>query len=296
MTGPAVPEPTHARAGRQTRRKPASDVIDTTDATMSTSHGPWKFDTRNCGTANDTPATSTAGHTSSMPRKPAYAQMSQNGTMSENSGSWRPTIALRALRSSPVTPCRAMIGVPSAPKATGAVFAMSESPDASNGSKPSAMSSAPVTATGVPKPAAPSKNAPKQNATNSSWSRRSPVRRVMPTRSSSTRPRSLASACRNSTLSTIQPIGKQPVRGAERGGAQRHSRRHSLNARSRRRARQRARGARRNALGLRDAPGARAARPEAAPRSASTERRSGEGRMPDSTYRRRLVACQLSWI
>ena len=64
----------------------------------------------------------------------------------------------------PVTPCSAMIGVPSAPNATGAVFAISDSADASSGGNPSPISIAPVTATGVPNPAAPSKNAPKQNA------------------------------------------------------------------------------------------------------------------------------------
>ena len=30
---------------------------------MSTSHGPWKFETRNCGTAKASPAVSAAGHT-----------------------------------------------------------------------------------------------------------------------------------------------------------------------------------------------------------------------------------------
>ena len=60
-----------------------------------------------------------------------------------------------------------MIGVPSAPNATGAVLAMSDSPEAASGVNPSPIRMAAVTATGVPKPAAPSKNAPKQNATSS---------------------------------------------------------------------------------------------------------------------------------
>ena len=106
-----------------------------------------------------------------MPRQPANAQTSQNGTISENNGSWRPTIALSSNRSSPVTPCSAMIGVPSAPNATGAVLAMSDSPDAASGVNPSPISIAPVTATGVPNPDAPSKNAPKQNATSSNCRR-----------------------------------------------------------------------------------------------------------------------------
>ena len=108
-----------------------------------------------------------------MPRKPAKAQISQNGTMNEKNGSWRPTMALSWNRSSPVTLASAMSGVPSAPKATGAVLAISDRPEAASGEKPSPISIAAVTATGVPKPAAPSKKAPKQKAMNRSCSRRS---------------------------------------------------------------------------------------------------------------------------
>jgi hypothetical protein len=75
----------------------------------------------------------------------------------------------------PVTPARPAIGVPSAPKATGAVLAISDRPDAASGEKPSPIRIAPVTATGVPKPEAPSKKAPKENAMSSSCSRRSAV-------------------------------------------------------------------------------------------------------------------------
>ena len=82
---------------------------------------------------------------------------------------------LSSSRSSPVTPASAITGVPSAPKATGAVLAISDRPEAASGEKPSPISIAPVTATGVPKPAAPSKKAPKQKAMNSSCSRRSSV-------------------------------------------------------------------------------------------------------------------------
>ena len=76
---------------------------------------------------------SVPSHTWAMPRQPAYAQTSQNGTMIEKNGSCRPTIPLSANRSSPVTLWSAMIGVPSAPKATGAVLAMSDRPDAASG-------------------------------------------------------------------------------------------------------------------------------------------------------------------
>ena len=72
-----------------------------------------------------------------------------------------------------------MIGVPSAPKATGAVLAISDRPEAASGEKPRPISIAAVTATGVPKPAAPSKKAPKLNAMSSSCSRRSSVMLAM---------------------------------------------------------------------------------------------------------------------
>ena len=52
-----------------------------------------KFEIRNCGTANDKPQTRIAGQICSMPRKPAKAQISQNGTISEKNGNWRPTMA-----------------------------------------------------------------------------------------------------------------------------------------------------------------------------------------------------------
>ncbi len=94
--------------------------------------------------------------------------MSQNGTIIEKSGSCLPIILLRTPASIPVTPASATIGVPIAPKATGAVLAMSERADASSGPKPSPMSSAPVMATGVPNPAVPSKNDPSAKAMSTS--------------------------------------------------------------------------------------------------------------------------------
>ncbi len=103
-----------------------------------------------------------------------------------------------------------MTGVPSAPKATGAVLAIRDRPEAASGEKPSPIRMAAVTATGVPKPAAPSKKAPKQKAISSSCSRRSSV---MPD-SESCRilnvPFSSVSWCRKMMLSTIQPIGSRP--------------------------------------------------------------------------------------
>src|SRR5437879_1773014 len=99
-----------------------------------------------------------------MPRKPAKAQINQNGTINEKNGNCRPTIALNDFKSNPVTPCKPISGAPNAPNATGAVFAISDRLEADSGVKPNPIRIAPVTATGVPKPQAPSMKAPKLNA------------------------------------------------------------------------------------------------------------------------------------
>src|SRR5205814_953813 len=101
--------------GCHTWRKPIRHAIETSDAPMSTIHGLMKFEIRNCGTAKDTPHTRIAGQTSFMPRHPANAQISQNGTISEKNGNWRPTIAPSRKGSIPVTLDSPAIGVPSAP-------------------------------------------------------------------------------------------------------------------------------------------------------------------------------------
>ena len=72
-----------------------------------------------------------------------------------------------------------MTGVPSAPKATGAVLPMSERPAAASGLKPRPMSIAAQIATGVPNPAAPSMNAPKAKPISRTWIRRSAARLAM---------------------------------------------------------------------------------------------------------------------
>ena len=143
--------------------------------------------------AKVTPATRIAGQTASIPRAPAKAQISQNGTITEKKGSCRPIMALSFSRSRSVTVCSAMTGVPSAPYATGAVLAISDRPEAARGEKPRPIKMAPVTATGVPNPDAPSKKAPKQNATSSNCSRRSVVTVVMLPRKIAKSPRSFVS-------------------------------------------------------------------------------------------------------
>jgi len=64
-----------------------------------------------------------------------------------------------------------------APKATGAVFATSETAAALTGWKPNAMSITEQIATGVPKPASTSSRAPKQKAMSTAWMRWSSLRR-----------------------------------------------------------------------------------------------------------------------
>ena len=82
---------------------------------MSTSQGPWKLEMRNCGTAKLTPATRMAGQISSVLRNPQNVTVSQNGTITEKNGSWRPTIAESFSRSNPVTLASTTMGVPDPP-------------------------------------------------------------------------------------------------------------------------------------------------------------------------------------
>ena len=78
-------------------------------------------------------------------------------------------------RRSELTPdaigARVTIGVASAPKATGAVLAISATTAALTGRKPSDISITTVIATGVPKPASASSSAPKQKAMMIAWIR-----------------------------------------------------------------------------------------------------------------------------
>ena len=69
-----------------------------------------------------------------------------------------------------------------------------------------------VTATGVPKPAAPSKKAPKRKAISRSCRRRSSVMPDSESYSTLKLPFYSASCCRKMMFSTIQPIGKRPVK------------------------------------------------------------------------------------
>ncbi|MNG11738.1 hypothetical protein D3C84_953000 [compost metagenome] len=90
-------------------------------------------------------------------------------------------------------------------------MAISASPEAARGEKPRPMRIAPVTATGVPNPAAPSKKAPKQKAISSNCRRRSSVIRARESCSTLNEPFSVVSRCRKMMFNTIQPIGSKPL-------------------------------------------------------------------------------------
>ena len=75
-----------ASLGRHARRNRANAPIEQTADTTSTSHGPWKLEIRYCGTANERPATASAGHTSIVFLNPAKTATSQNGIITLNTG------------------------------------------------------------------------------------------------------------------------------------------------------------------------------------------------------------------
>ena len=79
--------------------------------------------------ANVPPQTSTAGHTDRNPRHPLIVATSHAGTSSETNGSCRPAMTPSVNAGMSVTADSVKIGVPIAPNATGAVFAISESPE-----------------------------------------------------------------------------------------------------------------------------------------------------------------------
>ena len=83
----------HNSFGCQILRKPIKQAIEISEAPTSTIQGLMKFEIRNCGIANERPQTRIAGQISNIPRRPAKAQISQNGTISEKNGNCRPTMA-----------------------------------------------------------------------------------------------------------------------------------------------------------------------------------------------------------
>ena len=130
----------------------------------------------------------------SMPRAPANAQTSQNGTITEKKGSWRPTMALSVVQIQRRDRLQREDRRPERAECDRARCWRSATVRRRRAERSRGRSEwRPVTATGVPNPDAPSKNAPKQNATSSNCSRRSRVTVVMLPRKIANSPRSLVS-------------------------------------------------------------------------------------------------------
>jgi hypothetical protein len=91
------------------------------------------------------------------------------------------------------------------------VLAISDSPDAASGEKPSPIRIAAVTATGVPKPEAPSKKAPNAKEISSTCKRRSGVTAPIACCKVPKAPVATVNRYMKMTLRTIQPIGKNPI-------------------------------------------------------------------------------------
>src|SRR5205085_926598 len=90
----------HSSLGCHTCRNAMRHAMEMSEAPISTIHGLMKLEIRNCGIANETPVTRTAGQIATIPRHPAKAQMSQNGTISERNCSRRPGVTLPIARCS----------------------------------------------------------------------------------------------------------------------------------------------------------------------------------------------------
>lgn len=145
-----------------------------------------------------------------MPRQPSMMAISQNSTMMVMNGSWRPAIWPIANASTPDTCPATMIGMPIAPKATGAVLPIRHRPAAYSGLKPRPTSSAAVIATGAPKPAAPSRKAPKQKPTRIICRRWSGVTDRIDERTTSNCPVAIETLYRNTAATMIHAIGHRP--------------------------------------------------------------------------------------
>src|SRR6266568_1779405 len=151
-----------------------------------------------------------AGNTSKVSFQLTIVLTSQKGTMIAVKGRIRPIIAFKSDSGKDVTAASVWTGVPIAPHATGAVFAIKFNAAAWNGLKPRPIMKAPAIATGAPKPAAPSMNAPKQNATRSSCSRRSAVMPATDSFIISNWPVNTEMSYRYTAASTIQAIFSTP--------------------------------------------------------------------------------------
>src|SRR5262249_36955380 len=143
--------------------------IAASDARISVRSGPMKFETRNCTEANVMPQIAAAGNTDFKPFHPDMTMIKYDGMNSETGAQMRPTPALNRSTGRLVTAPNVVIEMPMEPNATGGVLANRQMAAAKNGEKPSPVSIAAATATGLPKPEQPSINAPNANAMSRAW-------------------------------------------------------------------------------------------------------------------------------
>src|SRR5215831_14059629 len=198
---PRVPDP---------RTITSSAAIAAREDRMSVNWGPMKLDTTNCVPANAMPHAAAAPNTLLSPLQPLITAIRYAGTKREIGAQMRPTPALNRSRGSPVVTASVVIGIAIDPNATGAVFASRQIAAALNGEKPSPVSMAAATATGVPKPAAPSMNAPNAKAISSACSLGSVVRCPMESFRMSNLPVSRMMRYSRMAENTTQPMGKRP--------------------------------------------------------------------------------------
>ena len=128
----------------------------------------------------------------------------------DNNGKVLPTIWEIAISGIPETCDATVMGIPIAPKATGAVLAIRHIPAAYNGLKPRPTSIAAVIATGAPKPAVPSRNDPKEKAIRRACNLRSEVMDARDCLMISNCPLFKVKLNKKTAVMTIHEIGKRP--------------------------------------------------------------------------------------
>src|SRR6478609_5735975 len=130
--------------------------------------------------------------------------------MTDKIGNVLPTICEMAISGMEDTCDATVMGIPIAPNATGAVFAIKQIPAAYNGLNPSPTNIAAVMATGAPKPAVPSKNDPNEKAIRSACNLLSEVIEAMKCLMISNCPLLTVTLKRKTAVITIQQMGNNP--------------------------------------------------------------------------------------
>ena len=163
--------------GFHTRRKIKPAPRETMQATTLVSWYAKKVAAAHWAMAKEMPITAAAGPASLTPRMPSRMKRMKKGTTAAMSRTCReisPAISAVCSAVRPPTEPAVVTGMPTAPKATGAVLAISTVVAALSGFTPRARIMVAVIATGAPKPARASNKPPKQKAMRMAWMRISP--------------------------------------------------------------------------------------------------------------------------